>query len=198
MSGAETIDAVAGGFVVADGTVPDSPAKGAAKAEVVSWLYRRHHKRVFALALRYGCGDRGFAEDVVQDVFVRLIDVWDRLRDAEDLGGWLYRVTANRSLNKLRNEKVRAVLRLQFLRNDDVSEGRQDQLVDAARKHQQLFAAIRALPPKERIALCMHRIDGATQDEIGVVLGHNKSAVCKIIQRAEARLKAAGVEVEHG
>lgn len=195
---AETANPLTGGLSVADGTQPEqAPARSAARKDVIAWLYERHHKRVFHLALRYGCGDRGFAEDVVQDVFVRLIDVWDRLDDTHDLGGWLYRCTANRALNKLRNEKVRAVLRLQFLRSDDVFEGRQDQLVDAAARHRALFAAIRALPPKERVALCMHRLDGVSQDEVGAILGHGKSAICKIIQRAEARLRAAGWEVDH-
>ncbi len=194
---AETFDTATGGWAVADGTAP-APAKNASKADVVAWLYRRHHKKVFALALRYGCGDRAFAEDVVQDVFIRLINAQERLRDADDLGGWLHRVTANCALNKLRNERVRGLLRLQWLRSDDVSEGRQDKLVDVKDQHRALMIAIRALPPKERIALVMHRVDGATQDEIGVVLGHNKSAICKILQRAEARLRAAGVEVDHG
>lgn len=194
---AETAATFGGGSRVADGTAPETaPARGASRAELIHWLYQRHHKRVFHLALRYGCGDRGFAEDVVQDVFVRLLQVWDRLRENDDLGAWLYRVTANRSLNKLRNERVRAVLRLRFLRDDDVFEGRQDLLVDAARKHRALFAAIRTLPPKERVALCMFRLDGISQDEIGVILGHGKSAVCKIIQRAESRLRASGWEVD--
>jgi RNA polymerase sigma-70 factor (ECF subfamily) len=172
------------------------PPATATQKELVTYLYKKHHKRVFHLALRYGCGDRAFAEDVVQEVFVRLLLVWDRLKDTADLGGWLYRVTANRALNRLRNEKVRSFLRLTWMKNDDVYAGRQDQLVDAARKHSALMAALRTLPAKERVALCMHRFDGVSQEEIGTMLGHTKSAICKIIQRAEARLRAQGFEVE--
>lgn len=174
----------------------DAPPASATQKELITYLYKKHHKRVFHLALRYGCGDRAFAEDVVQEVFVRLLLVWDRLKDTADLGGWLYRVTANRALNRLRNEKVRSFLRLTWMKSDDVYAGRQDQLVDAARKHSALMAALRTLPAKERVALCMHRFDGVSQEEIGTMLGHTKSAICKIIQRAEARLRAQGFEVE--
>ena len=53
-----------------------------------------HRARVFHWALRYGAGDAAFAEDLTHDVFLKL---WSRLPslDAQDdLGGWLYTVTA--------------------------------------------------------------------------------------------------------
>src|SRR5262249_52551859 len=67
----------------------------------------------------------------------------------------------------------------------------------AAARHdlQRAFAALDALPPKERVAFSMFHLDGKSQDEIGEVLGHGKSYVCKLIQRATERLRGLGWEV---
>jgi len=51
------------------------------------------------------------------------------------------------------------------------------------------------LPPKQRVAFCMYRLDGKEQAEIGEILGFSKSYVCKLIKRAEATIREAGWEV---
>ncbi|MFY0534022.1 RNA polymerase sigma factor [Nannocystis pusilla] len=73
-------------------------------AALLDRLYRRHHRAVYQLALRYGLGNEAWAEDVVQDVFVTLFDRLPTLADVEQLDGWLYRVTTNRCLRKLRRD----------------------------------------------------------------------------------------------
>ena len=78
-------------------------------------LYTRHRDRVYRWALRYSAGDAAFAEDVTQDVFIRLMDRLSHLEDVDALEGWLYRVTANRCLSKLRQSRcVAPQLRLRF------------------------------------------------------------------------------------
>ena len=47
-------------------------AAAGAPATRVATLYRQHRDQVYRLALRYGRGDRQWAEDVTQDVFVSL------------------------------------------------------------------------------------------------------------------------------
>src|SRR5262245_28442646 len=70
------------------------PASVAARVDIRD-AYERHRHDVFRLALRYGAGRRAWAEDVTQEVFVRLMEIVDRLDAPSDLGAWLYRVTAN-------------------------------------------------------------------------------------------------------
>ncbi len=68
-------------------------------------LYRKHHDAVFRACLRFAAGDRDWAMDRTHDVFVTLAREVDALRDASDLGGWLYRVAVNTCLMDLRRAK---------------------------------------------------------------------------------------------
>ena len=56
-------------------------------------------------------------------------------------------------------------------------------------------SVLETLPPKQRIAFCMYRLDGKEQQEIGDILGFSKSYVCKLIKRAEEKIRAEGWEV---
>src|SRR5262245_37026179 len=66
-------------------------------------IYRAERERVYAWALRYGGGRGAWAEDVTHDVFLKL---HRNLRQLElnDVGAWLYRVTANLALSRLKRE----------------------------------------------------------------------------------------------
>ena len=73
-------------------------------------LYDRHNRLVFGLILRI-VGDRGEAEDILQDTFVR---VWNRadIYDARIAGPlpWIVRVARNRAIDRLRARRVRAAV----------------------------------------------------------------------------------------
>ena len=78
----------------------------AAEGEVAAYesLYRAHVGRIYALCLRM-CRDRSEAEELVQDVFVR---VWERLgsfRGDSAFGTWLHRVAVNTVIESLRTKE---------------------------------------------------------------------------------------------
>lgn len=165
----------------------------------VDALYRRYHGLVYRLALRYGRGDAAWAEDLTQEVFLRLFDVVDRLEEGDGLEGWFYRVTSNRCLNRLRRERVRSAAPVRWLLGEKARPPIDPERLTAAREGLgQAWAVLDELPPKERLAFCMVHVDGKTLVEIGTILGHTKGYVCKLVKRAEARVREAGWEVEHG
>lgn len=160
-------------------------------------LYRRYHSLVYRLALRYGRGDRAWAEDLTQEVFLRLFDVIDRLQEGDGLEGWFYRVTTNRCLNRLRRERVRNAAPVRWLLGEKARPPVDPERLTAAREGlHQAWAVLDQLPPKERLAFCMVHVDGKTLVEIGKILGHSKGYVCKLVKRAEARVREAGWEVD--
>lgn len=167
-----------------------------ATATRVAGLYRQHRDQVYRLAMRYGRGDRTWAEDVTQDVFVSLCKVIDRLEDDEALKGWFYRVATNRCLSRLRREAVANAPAVRWLlgRAAQVPENPEAQAAER-RDLRRVDAMLDSLPPKQRIAFCMYRLDGKEQAEIGEILGFSKSYVCKLIKRAEASIREAGWEV---
>lgn len=165
-------------------------------ATQVEALYLRHHRFVFGLALSYARGRRAWAEDVTHDVFIDLLKALPSLSDLHALEGWLYRATIHRSLKRLRRERFLSLPAVRWLLGERDEEPVHPESAAAARHDlERALLALEDLPPKERVAFMMFHLDGKSQDEIGTVLGHKKSYVCKLIQRATDRLRALGWEV---
>jgi RNA polymerase sigma-70 factor, ECF subfamily len=164
--------------------------------DVALYLYEKYRAGVLRLALRYGAGRVGWAEDVTQDVFVSLLVNMPDLSRVEELEGYFYRLTTRRCLNRLRHERVANSAPVRWLLS---SLGRTPQtpemraLVNAQLR--QVGEALERLPPKERVAVSMHYIDHKTQQEIAELLGHSKGYVNKLLKRAVRRLRESGVEV---
>jgi RNA polymerase sigma factor (sigma-70 family) len=161
--------------------------------------YARHWERVYRLCLRYCGGSNLWAEDVTHDVFIKLVERLPGLDNTEDLGAWLYRVASNLSLKRLRKErsvfgKVQLLLRgtapEAVLPPDSVLEGKQESA--------EVFKAIHALAPKERVVVLMKVLDGKKQVEIAQTLAMSKGNVSKLLSRAKAKLREQGWEMEVG
>ena len=158
--------------------------------------YLSNRAVVFHRCLRYGAGNVAFAEEVTQDVFVKLMEHLPHLRDPDDLGGWLHRVAANLAISRLRRE--RSLLgKLQWLWSPEERADERDALAVVERKQaaDQVLTALRTLPARERVVICMKVLDGASQREIARTLDLSEGYVSKLLQRALGRLAAAGWEV---
>lgn len=169
----------------------------AAETKLLTRLYERYKRQVFQLALRYGGGRVGWAEDVTHDVFAKLVGQSFSLVEVEDLDGWFYRVTTRRCLNRLRHERITQSSPVSwFLRLSagTVPTPETRALVSAELRH--IAEALERLPPKERIAAQMRFIDERDVMEIADILGHSKGYVSKLLTRAQASLRQQGVEAE--
>ena len=74
----------------------------------VGQLYADHASRVFRWVLRFY--PRTEAEEVVHEVFVKALERIESFREDASVTTWLYRLTTNHCLNRLRNENRRAEL----------------------------------------------------------------------------------------
>ena len=153
--------------------------------------YRAHRGDVFRWCLRYGAGREDWAEDLAHDVFLRLHAHLPSLRRPEELAPWLYRVTANLALNRLRDEQsVVGKLARFFALTPEYAPG-----PDAAHvRRQAVLATLRGLPARERVVLCLKVIDGKSQKEIADTLGMSEGNVSKIATRAWDLVRASGWE----
>lgn len=81
-------------------------------------VFMRHYERIYSLLFRL-LGSRADAEDMAQQVFIKLYHAPDRLHLADDnanVVGWLYRVAINEGYNALRSRKRRSHWHEQFAR----------------------------------------------------------------------------------
>lgn len=134
-------------------------------------IYDAHAGRVFALCLRLA-GDRVHAEELVQDVFVR---VWERLasyRGESAFSTWLHRVAVNTVLETARaggRRRLRVQIAADFAGIDVVHDG----AIAAPDVHAQLDieSAVASLPPGARAVFTLHDVEGYGHAEIGTLLG---------------------------
>lgn len=169
------------GLHVAPHSEPVAPTPN----ERLTALYRAHGAMVFRLALRYG-GDRSWAEDVTQEVFLQAFTHVDELAEVHNPAGWLYRVTTRRCLNRLRGQQLRASAPVRWALRDRLPEPNTPEQLGIHRQQlAQLFARLETLPPKQRVCFWMYHVDGKTVVEIGEILGHSKGYVSKLLDRAK-------------
>ncbi|MEM6993972.1 MAG: sigma-70 family RNA polymerase sigma factor [Myxococcota bacterium] len=164
-------------------------AKPAEPADDAERLYRRFGPTAFKLALRYSGGDRAWAEDVVQDVFLEVHQDAARIVAMKSPRGWIYRATTNRCLKRLRRERLMNSPVVRWWLGGQVRATPDPETLGAARQELgRAFEAVSQLPPRQQVAFWMHHVDGLSQARIGQILGVGKSSVCRLLQRAEATL----------
>ena len=140
--------------------------------------------------------NRAIAEELAQDVFIRVYRSRQTWEPTAKFSTWLYRIMTNVALNHFRDEKrTRREVSLdtpdllQVRREaQDRAELVEDRLVRevAARRVRQ---AIRTLPPKQRAAVIMHKYDELDYARIAQILGCSPSAVKALMFRAYETLR---------
>jgi RNA polymerase sigma-70 factor (ECF subfamily) len=154
-------------------------------------LYRQHVNRVFSLCARM-VADRGRAEELTQDVFVR---AWEKLRlfrGESSFSTWLHRLTVNVVLNARKSDGRQ---QSRFEENDeetgmDAHAGvvgmplAPGDLLD-------LEEAITRLPPGARRVFVLHDVEGYKHEEIAEMLGVTSGATKAQLHRARLLLREA-------
>jgi RNA polymerase sigma-70 factor (ECF subfamily) len=140
------------------------------------------------VCLRFAAGDRSWALDCTHDVFVKLMDAQDRVREREDPGGWLYRVAVNTCFMALRSHRRRDRLRSLLGRRPPDVEPPPENRMRAAQTLSRLEGALRALPTKQRVIMVLVHLEEKSQQEVVQLLGLSKGQVSKLHSRAFAKL----------
>ena len=142
-------------------------------ADAFRALYEAHVGRVFALCLRLA-GERGQAEELTQDVFVRVWRQLDSFRGESAFGTWLHRVAVNEVLGRFRARGRRS--------RHETAEDLDQYDPPAARGGPppiDLEAAIARLPPGARQVFVLYDVEGFRHEEIatltGIAIGTSKA-----------------------
>jgi RNA polymerase sigma-70 factor (ECF subfamily) len=177
-------------------TLPFSMVEAASASETFERCYAAHREAVYRWALRYAAGQRSMAEDLAHDVFVRLWEHLPRLKDQDELAPWLFRVTANVAISRIRRESALGKLKAVFtLASDERDEDSPDEAMERREDSTAAMKVLGTLPAKERVVLSMKLIDGKSQREISEALAMSEGYVSKLVARGLARVREAGWEV---
>lgn len=142
-------------------------------------------------------GSASAAEDLVQDIYLKLCGLEPEAPVQNEVG-FLYRLGTNLMLDRLRQQK-RAAARDGHWRaiNTEMIEGEEiadepgaDEVVTGRQRLALMLSALEALPPAQRDAFRLHKLEGASQAETAAKLGCSVSSVEKYIRAAMKHLVA--------
>jgi RNA polymerase sigma-70 factor (ECF subfamily) len=161
--------------------------RGAASGDVSCYeaLYREHVGRVYALCLRMS-RDVGEAEELVQDVFVR---VWEKLgsfRAESAFSTWLHRLAVNVVIEALR---AKGRWRKRFADAVDPADISDTSFMRLGGVDLDLERAVAQLPPRARLVFVLHDVEGYKHREIAELTG-SAVGTCKAnLNRARGLLR---------
>lgn len=171
-------------------------------AEQLSRHFEDNRQRLTALAQRI-LGNRGDAEDAVQDAWVRLSRPGATdLPAVTNLDGWMTTVVSRTCLNKLRARAARPETptdaigpELHLRPAEDLSP--EDETLLAEQISLALHIVLESLTPPERLAFVLHDSFGMSFTEIAAVLDKSTEATRKLASRARQRVHAVNpAEIE--
>jgi len=160
-------------------------------------LVERNHSRVIGLIYRF-ISDASDAEDLAQEVFLRIYRARKTYKPTAKFSTWMFRITANVSLNALRSRANR---------KDDVSIDQVTDFGDGPRAmpdpdsempdhdlhqrelHDKVREAIADLPEKQQVAVVLNKYEGMSYAEIADTIGCSTMAVKSLLARARDNLK---------
>ena len=146
-------------------------------------LYHRFRRQVAANLYRV-LGDRTDLDDLVQEVFVIAFRGLDRFRGDARLSTWLYRICVNVALGRIRTRRRRptaiGMTDLDTAQIDPSMTERPEtpeRTLQRRQDQERVYRALDTLPPKKRIVLYLHEIEGLDLKEIAYLVDSNPVTV---------------------
>lgn len=131
--------------------------------EAMENVYIAYKSPLLRLAYRF-TKDYLLAEDLIQDIFIKIFTNIKKLRFPETFNSWLYRIAINTCISSARKMKRTKEVPLKEAEDTGHSEDVENQL------RQQLEQAINVLPPKQKIIFQLHDVEGFTHNEIAKIM----------------------------
>jgi RNA polymerase sigma-70 factor (ECF subfamily) len=164
------------------GSATEAKAEAASGMEFAEVL-RANQSMVFSLAYHF-LRDRGAAEEIAQDVFLRLHRKLDDLENPKHVIFWLRKVTSHRCIDYVRKRGLQPTIALADTGEPQASEQTGDPLL--SRRLRQLIAT---LPEKPRMVMVLRYQEDLTPDEISDLLEMPVRTVKSHLHRSLAILR---------
>jgi RNA polymerase sigma-70 factor, ECF subfamily len=154
-----------------------------------SELFQRQQMAVYRLALAILRHEKE-AEDAVQETFLRVFEQIGRYRHEAAFSTWLTAVTVNVCRDRLRRQKVRRALSLDWLRGRAGSTGTGvDDLVADRQQRATLWTQVDQLDEKYRLPIILHYHQGLPCQEIATILNLPTSTIYSRLNDARQWLR---------
>ena len=162
-------------------------------------LLQPHLKQLYRLAYRF-TGNRDDAEDLVQDLLLKLYPRMQELHSIEKPGPWLARVLYRQYIDRIRRQQRSPV---QLMDNEEAvyethssSDAQPMEVVDNEFKNRQLQQALQQLNEDQRLAIMLHDVEGYSLQEIQQMLDVSQGTLKSRLSRARSKLRENLQKVE--
>ena len=169
-------------------------AYGGGDAGAFEALYRRHRGPLYRFLLRQ-VNDAATAEELFQDVWMRVIDSRERYQPRAKFSSWVYAIAHNRLM-----DFYRASGKARFLDGEEAAETLDElpasdpppeALIDRKRAAERLLAALAQLPEPQREAFLLQQEGDLSVEEIGDATGVSRETAKSRLRYAIAKLRAS-------
>ena len=164
--------------------------------EAFAALVRSFQGRVVSLAYRY-LGSAADAEDLAQEVFLRVYRAKESYERSAKFSTWIYRITANASLNFIRGRKARRrVSGAMPAGSDDDAADFEDESAEAPGEQMEkdelarvLRRIVDDLPERQRMAIVLNKYEGLSYEDVASAMDMSVMAVKSLLTRARVNIK---------
>ena len=145
-------------------------------------LVEREQEALRGFLLYLCCGNKEQADDIAQDALVKAYISSVGYQEKGRFRSWLFKIAHNTFLNHKASCRT----------TESIDEARtliSNSVADASFEHQDLYLALRTLPPKERSAITLYYFNGYNIKEIAAITETSEDAVKKQLSRGRDQLK---------
>jgi RNA polymerase sigma-70 factor (ECF subfamily) len=152
-----------------------------------SAIASKYQNMVFTIVLKI-VGTREDAEDITQEIFIKVFKSIQQFREDSEFSTWLYRIAYNTTLSELRKRKLFFTsIEDSFITiNELFTNGNDDEETEI--KLQYLDKAMKRLPPDEIFLLTLHYMDGQSVESISRISNLTVSNVKVKLHRIRKKL----------
>ena len=155
------------------------------------WLVDTYHQRVYntVLSLVQNVSE---AEDVAQEVFIKIFESIISFRGEAKLSTWIYRISVHKALDKIKRTKTkkRFALFVPWTQSEPEEPFYHPGLMlDKKEKGAVLFQAIRQLPDNQQIAFTLIKVQGMNYEEVSRIMKISVKAIESLLSRAKINLQ---------
>ena len=156
--------------------------------QVFNQIVKGYSERLY-WHVRRMVGTHEDADDLLQDIFLKIWTALPSFRGEAQLYTWVWRIATNETLNWLRRERVRAALRFQSIDAELERRILADPYFNGTDAQRELFKALAKLPEKQRQVFVMRWWDELSYDEISAITGTSVGALKASYHIAQEKLK---------
>ena len=145
-------------------------------------LVEREQEALRGFLLYLCCGNKEEADDIAQDALVKAYLSSAGYQEKGRFRSWLFKIAHNTFLNHKASCRTTESI-------DEAKTLISNSTADASFEHQDLYLALRTLPPKERSAITLFYLNGYNVKEIAKITDTSEDAVKKQLSRGRDKLK---------